>query len=74
MFLYASDRASPDEKNSRPVGIDSTYLRRAEEYMFAHLAEPLSVADVSKIARVNARTLSRAFKKRYGSGGITDVG
>lgn len=68
MFLYASERVSPDEMKSRVVGIGSTYLRRAEEFIFARLSEPLSVADVAEISGVNARTLSRAFKKRYGMG------
>lgn len=67
MFLYASDRIYSDEE-SRVSNFGCTYLRRAEEYILAHLPEPHSVADIAEISGVNVRTLSRAFKKRYGMG------
>ena len=39
--------------------------------MLAHLSDPLSLADIAEVAGVSARTLSRAFKKRYGVGPMT---
>jgi AraC-like DNA-binding protein len=70
MFLYASSSDSPSRAPSKVASISRAYLNRAEDYMLAHLSDPVSVADIAEVAGVNARTLSRAFKKRYGMGPI----
>jgi AraC-like DNA-binding protein len=46
------------------------YLRRAEEYIAAHLRGSCSLADISREARVSASTLGRAFQKRHGMGAM----
>jgi len=71
MFLYASSSDSPNRAPSKVASISRAYLDRAEDYMLAHLSDPVSVADIAEVAGVNARTLSRAFKKRYGMGPIS---
>jgi AraC-like DNA-binding protein len=70
MFLYASSSDSPSRTPSKVSSIDRAYLNRAEDYMLAHLSDSVSVADIAEVAGVNARTLARAFKKRYGMGPI----
>lgn len=71
MFLYASSSDFPDRAPSKVTSINRAYLNRAEDYMLAHLSDPLSLADIAEVAGVSARTLSRAFKKRYGMGPMT---
>ena len=44
------------------------HLQRAEEFLEAHVAAPLSLAEVGRAAGVSPRTLSRAFRKRHGVG------
>lgn len=42
------------------------YLRRAEEYLAAHLCSPVSTADLAEVVGVSSRTLNRAFNKYRG--------
>jgi AraC-like DNA-binding protein len=44
------------------------HLRRAEEFLTAHLAAPVSLAEVGRAAGASPRTLSRAFRRRHGVG------
>ncbi len=46
------------------------YLRHAMDLIHATTDEPLSLAKLSQQTGVNARTLTRAFKKTYGKGPI----
>ncbi len=46
------------------------YLRHALDLIHATTVEPLSLATLSQQTGVNARTLTRAFKKAYGKGPI----
>ncbi len=46
------------------------YLRHAIDLIHATTDEPLSLAKLSQRTGVNARTLTRAFKKTYGKGPI----
>jgi AraC-like DNA-binding protein len=66
MFLYATEPEAQKEEKSRVADIGSLCLRRAEEYILAHLLEPLSLVDIAEASEVNARTVSRAFKKHWG--------
>ena len=43
-------------------------MRRAEDYLVAHLCEPVSRTDLAAHCGVSIRTLSRAFVKRHGVG------
>tara|TARA_R110000850_G_scaffold117831_10_gene234478 strand:- start:633 stop:1604 length:972 start_codon:yes stop_codon:yes gene_type:complete len=47
--------------SSNPAGI-----RRAEEYLMANLANPISIADVAVVAGMSARNLSRGFRHHRG--------
>jgi AraC-like DNA-binding protein len=44
------------------------HVARAEDYILAHLEDPISIADVAEAAGVSARTLFREFRKRHGVG------
>lgn len=52
----------------RGTGTDagSTALRRAEEFVRAHLQHPLSAGDIARVAGVSARTLYRGFRRAHG--------
>ena len=43
-------------------------LREAEEFILAHLGDPISRAEICAAAGVSERSLSRAFAGRYGTG------
>ena len=47
---------------------DDRRLARVEEYLLAHLCEPVSRATLAEVAGVSIRTLSRGFLKRRGIG------
>jgi AraC-like DNA-binding protein len=49
----------------------AVYLRRAEEFILAHLRGPISRADICAAAGVSARSLSRQFVRRHGVGPMT---
>ncbi len=40
-----------------------SYVRRAEAYIRACVADPISIADIAEAVGVNARTLFRAFRQ-----------
>ena len=42
------------------------HMKRADEYIRAHAAEPISLIDISQAAGVTPRTLQLAFKAAYG--------
>jgi AraC-like DNA-binding protein len=70
MFLYASEGSSFDARSECNSRVGSSYVCRAEDYIVAHLSRPVSLGDIAEAVGVNARTLSRAFKKRHGIGPI----
>ncbi len=49
-----------------PLCVAPGQVRRAEEYILAHAAEPLTLADIVAAAGVPARALQLAFKKARG--------
>jgi len=49
----------------------AVYLRRAEEFILAHLRQPISRADICAAAGVSARSLSRQFVRRHAVGPMT---
>lgn len=51
---------------NRLVHIASKYVVRAEEYMRAHLSEPISIADLLKICRCSRTTLYSCFRSTRG--------
>ncbi len=58
---------------SNPAKLDHSDARisRAEEYLAAHLCEPISRALLAETAGVSIRSLSRGFLKRHGVGPMT---
>lgn len=46
----------------------SPCVERAEEYLAAKVAEPVSIADVAQAAGTSVRTLSRGFRSKHGVG------
>ncbi len=56
--------------NSEPGQLDRTHpgISRAEEYLLAHLCDPVSRTELAELAGVSIRTLSRAFAKHHGMG------
>jgi len=42
-------------------------IKRVEEYLLAHLKEPVSLANLSTVSGLPIRTLSRNFKKYFGA-------
>jgi AraC-like DNA-binding protein len=49
----------------------AAYLRRAEEYILAHLGDPISRSDICAAAGVSARSLSREFVRCHAVGPMT---
>lgn len=59
------DPRSLSEKSSGAAA--GKALRRAEDFLMAHLTGPVSLAKVSQEAGVSVRTLSRIFHRHHGS-------
>ncbi|MBL1110808.1 AraC family transcriptional regulator [Streptomyces sp. 110] len=53
-----STAAEPPAEAAAPL-----YVRRAEEYIHTHLAEPITVTDIADHARVGTRSLYAGFKQ-----------
>jgi AraC-like DNA-binding protein len=62
LLLAADPREQGAEKTLPPA-----YLRRAVDFIMAHLAEPLSLGRVAAAAGVNARTLQGAVQREHGT-------
>ena len=52
-------------------GYDDRRIRRAEEYLLAHVLDPISRAELAEFAGLSIRSLSRGFRKRHGVGPMT---
>ena len=59
--LAANGGLRLDAKSAPPA-----YLRRAIDFVMAHLSQPLSVNDIAAAAGVHARTLHKAFCQHFG--------
>jgi AraC-like DNA-binding protein len=49
----------------------AAYRRRAEDFILAHLCDPISRAEICAAAGVSARSLSRQFVRRHAVGPMT---
>ncbi|MFG1992418.1 AraC family transcriptional regulator [Actinoplanes sp. NPDC048988] len=49
-----------------PAGIGPASLHRAVDYMHAHAAEPITVAQVADVAGISIRALQQAFIRHHG--------
>ena len=62
-FVFAADK---QERNDvKPP--QSSYLRRAVDYIMSNHSKVPSLAEVARISGVSARTLQRAFRRHYGT-------
>ncbi len=62
-LLLAADARQQDTAGTVPPA----YLRRAVDFIMAHLDEPLSLGRIAAAAGVNAKTLQRAFQRQHGA-------
>lgn len=70
MLIFAADETrdgllSPPDSYCGPA-----FIRRAEDFLAARIAEPVALADVSAAAGVPIRTLTRGFRDKHGVGPI----
>ena len=65
-YLLATQGTKPDYPSLRRR--DAALISRAEEYLCAHLTDPVSRAALADATGVSIRTLSRCFTKRWGTG------
>ncbi len=61
--LLVASQTSDESISNDPA---DAALRRVEEYIVAHLREPIALADLAEVAGVRVETLIRAFKRRRG--------
>ena len=59
--LAANGGLRVDAKSARPA-----YLRRAVDFIMAHLSQPLSINDIAAVAGVHPRTLHKVFCQHFG--------
>ena len=69
--LYGAILAGLDSTASRllqrpPPYADRRAVRRVEEYILAHLSEPVSIAALAELTGVGIRSLERSFKAVHG--------
>ena len=60
--------AAQTDPGSFCKSVSTIAISRVEEFLIAHLSEPVSRADLAEIAGVSIRSLSRGFAQRHGVG------
>jgi AraC family transcriptional regulator len=60
-------RATSSERTSMGEGPSAARLERAREFIDAHFARALQLADIAGVAGLHPSSLARAFKKRFGA-------
>ncbi|MDH3600509.1 MAG: helix-turn-helix domain-containing protein [Candidatus Tectomicrobia bacterium] len=69
-MLFHTLQEQAVDTRQRDAGRYPIALRVVEDYIVAHLADPVSVADLAEVSGVSARTLFKAFHERHGTGPI----
>jgi AraC-like DNA-binding protein len=69
-FLLVAEQTHREEEVSAFASAPR-WLALAEDYLEAHIADPVSLAELAEVAGVSMRTLSRGFRERHGVGAIT---
>ena len=59
-----------EAENTAGEQVGTAAIDLAEDYLCAHLIQPVSRADLAAVCGVSIRTLSRSFTKRWGTGPI----
>ena len=67
LLLFAAATYSDQPSRAQSVENLKPHLRRAEEYMREHLAEPVTLGAITRTAGVSGRTLLRAFRRHRGT-------
>lgn len=70
LFAHAVDDLAPARRSNGGGAGQREALRGAEEYLAAHLSDPVSLADVAEATGMSVRSLARAFQKHRGKGPI----
>jgi AraC-like DNA-binding protein len=66
LALRAAPHNYTDQLERGPAAAVPHYVRRAEEFMQAHCADPLRIADVAAAAGCSVRTLGDVFRRFRG--------
>ncbi len=66
-FLYLSDHNFSNRLRHDPAPSVSWQLARAEDFIFANWAEPITITDLVAAAQCSARALFKAFAKERGT-------
>jgi AraC-like DNA-binding protein len=64
--FHASGHGLPSGDPVRPGGLADWQAKRTAEYIEAHLADPISLANLAAIARLSPYHFARAFKRSFG--------
>jgi AraC-like DNA-binding protein len=65
MVILAAENQTKSILKSGNVSLPPAHMRRAEEYLAAHVDSAVSMADLAVAAGASARTLFRTFKKQH---------
>ncbi len=66
-FLWAQPSNISVFLPDKPQGHVPRYVRRAEEFIRSHAAEPITLAEMAEAAGCTSRTLQLAFQSAYGT-------
>ena len=69
-MLFHTLQEQAVDTRQHDAGRYPTALRVTEDYIMAHLADPVSIADLSEVSGVSSRTLFKMFQERHGMGPI----
>ncbi|MCA8204109.1 AraC family transcriptional regulator [Burkholderia sp. AU33545] len=71
LLLYGHPNSARNGTRPAPAPLAPFYVRRVEEYIRAHLDEPLTIERLAELAGVSPSTLFAGFRNRHG---ITPMG
>ena len=66
-FVMANETGDTNSRHTKG-GENLRAIECAEQYINAHLTQPVSRADLAATANVSIRTLTRGFTERHGTG------
>jgi AraC-like DNA-binding protein len=67
LLLYGHPNSARNRARPAPAPLAPFYVRRVEEYIRAHLDEPLTIERLAELAGVSPSTLFAGFRNRHGS-------
>ncbi|AIO37414.1 AraC family transcriptional regulator [Burkholderia sp. AU19243] len=66
LLLYGHPNTARDRTRPAPAPLAPFYVRRVEEYIRAHVDEPLTIERLAELAGVSPSTLFAGFRARHG--------